>query len=80
MSGYKQVKENNGILDINSMKFGSFSSVENFRSYYERHYIPIFKKLYNDTIPLNEEEKRLLSFLDDDLQLFLSEQEKIINI
>ena len=33
MSGYKQVKENRGILDINSMKFGSFSSVENFRSY-----------------------------------------------
>ncbi len=80
MNGYKQVKENRGILDINSMKFGSFSSVENFRSYYEIHYIPLFKKLYNDTMQLSAEEKRLLSFLDDDLQLFLSEQEKIIDI
>ena len=80
MNGYKQVKENNGILDINNMKFGSFSSVENFRSYYERFYIPIFNKLYNDAMPLDNNEKRLLSFLDDDLQLFLSEQEKIISM
>ena len=69
-------------MDIKKWGNGNWESdkeaLENFESYFSRHYKPLLDKMADNPYPkidLSENEKRLLNFLRDDLTKIFSQEE-----
>lgn len=51
-----------------------FENWQDFKSYYEAHYVHLLNDLYENE-NLTEEQKRLIGFLSDDLDHLLNKEE-----
>ena len=53
-------------MEGKELKINNFGSFEDFLSYTEAHYLPLLDRL-SDNNALNEDDRRLLRFLHDDM-------------
>ena len=53
-------------MEGKELKINNFDSFEDFLSYTEAHYLPLLDRL-SDNNALNEDDRRLLCFLHDDM-------------
>ena len=57
---------------MKDFKVNNFDSVEDFVSYTEAHYLPLLDRLSKQNAFVSEDDRRLLSFLHDDLTAFVN--------
>ena len=57
---------------MKDFKVNNFDSVEDFAFYTEAHYLPLLDRLSRQNAVVSEDDRRLLSFLHDDLKSFVN--------
>lgn len=57
---------------MKDFKIDNFDTIQDFVWYAEAHYLPLLDRLYEKDAVINENDRRLLAFLLDDLTSFVN--------
>ena len=64
---------------MKDFKINNFDTIQDFMSYAEAHYLPLLDRLSEKNAVITEEDRRLLSFLHDDMTSMVNNYNQTID-
>ena len=64
---------------MKDFKINNFDTIQDFMSYAEAHYLPLLDRLSEKNAVVTEEDRRLLSFLHDDMTSMVNNYNQTID-